>query len=275
MAATDSARSGRSLSGFLGSPLIGMSPWIAFSILVGPGRFEWAVGAALVISLALVIGGRVAARGSSVKILEVSDLVFFAIMAVVGAVASPGTHRWLETYAGEISNLALVAIAFGSMALRVPFTIQYAREQVPPAYWTTPTFLRTNYLITAAWGVAFLVAAIAGGYGDLVLHNPNNIWTGWIIQILAIVAALRFTVWYPEVVRARARGDRPVPSAADLLLPLAGMLVPVGIAVLVFDGDMWWLGVGLIVIGGWLTRRLKHRVDSETPATRRDFDAPA
>ncbi|WP_329192300.1 MULTISPECIES: hypothetical protein [unclassified Streptomyces] len=243
-----------------------MSPWIAFSVLVGPGRFEWAVGAALLISLALVIGGRLVAAGGSVKILEVSDLVFFAIMAVVGAVASPGTHRWLETYAGEISNLALVAIAFGSMAVRMPFTLQYAREQVPPAYWKTPVFLRTNYLITAAWGAAFLVAAVAGGYGDLVLHNPNNLWTGWIIQILAIVAALRFTVWYPEVARARARGDRPVPPLADLLLPLAGMLVPVGIAVLVFDGHLWWLGVVLILTGVWLTRLLKHRVNGEAHA---------
>lgn len=254
------------MAGLLDSPFIGMSPWIVFSLLVGPGRFEWAVGAALLISLALVIGSRLAGHGGSVKILEVADLVFFAVMAVVGLVASDGTHQWLETYAGEISNIALMLIAFGSMAVGTPFTLQYAREQVDPAFWKTPAFLRTNYIITGVWGLAFLVAAIAGAYGDLVLRNPGNIWTGWIIQILAIVAALRFTVWYPDVARARARGDRPVPPLSDLLLPLAGMLVPVGIAVLVFDGHLWWLGVALIVVGGWLSRLLKRRGGRAAPA---------
>lgn len=255
------------VAGLLDSPFIGMSPWIVFSLLVGPGRFEWAVGAALLISLALVFGSRLAGHGGSVKILEVSDLVFFAIMAVVGLVAGDGTRRWLETYAGETSNIALTLIAFGSMAVGIPFTIQYAREKVDPAFWKTPAFLRTNYIITGVWGLAFLVAAIAGAYGDLVLRNPNNIWTGWIIQILAIVAALRFTAWYPEVARARARGgDHPVPPLSDLLLPLAGMLVPVGIAVLVFDSQMWWLGVALIVVGGWLSRLLKRQGDRAAQA---------
>ncbi|MFD4049407.1 hypothetical protein ACFWSF_28240 [Streptomyces sp. NPDC058611] len=60
--------------------------------------------------------------------------------------------------------------------------------------------------------------------------------------------------------RARARGgDHTVPPLSDRLLPLAGMLIPVGIAVLVFDGDLWWLGVALIVVGGWLSRLLKRR----------------
>ncbi|WP_411102984.1 hypothetical protein [Streptomyces sp. cmx-4-9] len=186
-----------------------MAPWIIFSVLVGPGRFELSVCLALATSLVLVIAGRVTRRGSSWKILEVSDLVFFSVMAVIGALVGPGTHRWLETYAGEVSNIALFLVAFGSMAVRMPFTIQYAREQVEPGLWDSPVFLRTNYMITGAWGLAFLVAAVAGAYGDLVLRDPDNLWTGWVIQVAALIAAVRFTNWYPDVVRARARREHP------------------------------------------------------------------
>ncbi|MBT2235650.1 hypothetical protein KLK06_58480 [Nonomuraea sp. NEAU-A123] len=119
-----------------------------------------------------------------------------------------GTRRWLETYAGEVSNIALVLIAIGSMAVRMPFTLQYARERVDCAYWHSPDFLRTNYVITGVWGLALLVAAVAGGYGDLVLRDPDNLWTGLIIQIAAIIAAVRFTAWYPGIVRTRVQRER-------------------------------------------------------------------
>ncbi|MFJ8012209.1 hypothetical protein [Streptomyces sp. NPDC096339] len=250
------------VAGFLENPVVGMAPWIIFSLLVGPGRFEIAVVLSLATAVALVVAGHLINRGRSWKLLEVADVVFFAAMALLGALASEGTLRWLETYAGEVANLSLTVIAFGSMAVRMPFTLQYAREEVDPSLWHTRTFLRTNYLITGVWGLAFLVAAIAGAYGDLVLHNPNNIWTGWIIQILAIVAALRFTAWYPEVARSRARGGTG-PGTASLLLPLAGLLVPIGIAVLVFD-NMWWLGLALIVAGSLLTKALQSRVEPKT-----------
>ncbi|WP_405441556.1 hypothetical protein OG373_30580 [Streptomyces avidinii] len=258
----------RPAAGFLENPIVGMAPWIIFSLLVGPGRFELAVVLALLAAVALIAVSRLVNRGTSWKLLELADVVFFASMAVVGLLASEGTRRWLETYAGEVSNIALAVIAFGSMAVRMPFTLQYAREQVDPSLWHTRGFLRTNYMITGAWGVAFLVAAAAGAYGDLVLHNPNNIWTGWIIQVLAIVAALKFTVWYPDVVRARAAraaaGKEPEPTNwAGLLLPLAGLLIPIGIAVLVFD-NMWWLGVALIVAGSLLTKALGSRSGQES-----------
>ncbi|MGW7438403.1 hypothetical protein [Streptomyces sp. NPDC054849] len=251
------------VSGFLENPVVGMAPWIVFSLLVGPGRFEIAVAIALAAAVTLIVLSRLVNRGTSWKLLELADVVFFAALAVIGALASEGTLHWLETYAGEVANVTLAVIAFGSMAVRMPFTLQYAREQADPALWNTPAFLRTNYVITGVWGLAFVVAALAGAYGDLVLHNPNNIWTGWIIQILAIVAALKFTAWYPDVVRARAirkatgQGPEP-PRLAGLLLPLAGLLVPIGIAVLIFD-DMWWLGVALIVAGSLLTKSLQSQ----------------
>ncbi|MEU2390987.1 hypothetical protein [Streptomyces sp. NPDC007369] len=252
------------LSGFMENPVVGMSPWIIFSLLVGPGRFELAVGLSLAAAVALVVLGRVVNRGSSWKLLELADVVFFGAMTVIGALASEGTRTWLETYAGEVANFTLTTIAFGSMAVGIPFTLQYAREQTDPSVWNTPAFLRTNYMITGVWGLAFLVAGLAGLYGDLILRSPDNMWTNWIIQILAIVAALRFTAWYPDVVRARAAREakglgREPPNAASLLLPVAGLLVPIGIAVLIFDSDLWWLGVALIVVGGVLTKILHAR----------------
>jgi len=40
------------------------------------------------------------------------------------------------------------------------------------------------------------------------------------------------------------------------MIALAGYLPIVGIVVLAAGGGPWWLGVGLIVGGGWLTSRL-------------------
>jgi hypothetical protein len=91
------------------------------------------------------------------------------------------------------------------------------------------------------------------------LHGPNNIWTGWIIRIAAIIGTLRFTKWYPEAVRARVRTGRP-PSehhVRSLLTPLAGLLVPVGIVALIFDGGPVWLGIALIVVGVVAVRALR------------------
>ena len=39
-------------------------------------------------------------------------------------------------------------------------------------------------------------------YGDAVLHDSDNVWTGWVIQIGAMVAAIKFSAWYPDRVRA-------------------------------------------------------------------------
>ncbi|PKW05507.1 hypothetical protein SAMN05428944_7468 [Streptomyces sp. 1222.5] len=76
------------------------------------------------------------------------------------------------------------------------------------------------------------------------------------------MAAIRFTDWYPKVVRARVLREHGEPVAEEprlsgLLLPLAGLLVPVGIAVLVLEDT--WGGLSLIVLGSVLARTLRDR----------------
>lgn len=244
----------------LSSPIVGFAPWIAFSVLEGPKRYELAIGAALGIAvLELVIGMLVGARP---KQLDVAAIVFFVGMLIAGILVEPGGQIWLDRWSGEVSNAMLVVVALGSIVLRAPFTTQYAREMTPKEYWDTPLFIHINYVLTWVWTATFAITAIVGWYGDGPLNQPNNIWTNWIIQIALLIFAIRFTDWYPDVASAHAlpaseRSAENAPdSIASLFLPLAGYLVPIGIVLLVLGAAPTWCGVAFVAIGALLARLL-------------------
>ena len=191
---------------FLTNPIVGFAPWIAAAIIEGPGRYELAMGVALAIAVATTaIGPVVQLRPKS---LDIAAIVFFAAMLVAGLVVNEAGRSWLELWSAELSSVMLVLIALASIAVRRPFTLQYARESTPREYWGSPLFLQVNYVITGAWAAAFAVTAVAGWIGDGPLNQPNNAWTNWIIPIAALIIAIRFTQWYPNVARARATGAR-------------------------------------------------------------------
>jgi hypothetical protein len=157
------------------------------------------------------------------------------------------------------------------MAARTPFTIQYARERVDPSVWNTPRFLRVNYAISGAWALAFVVQAASGAFGDAVLDDPKNLWTGWIIRTLALILAVQFTVWYPKRTRALALqheglSTEPPPPVRQLFVGMTSWLIVIGVLVLVFDGGPTWLGIALIVAGGVITRQLKRDGDAANAA---------
>jgi magnesium-transporting ATPase (P-type) len=243
----------------LDQPVMGFAPWILVSVVEGPGRvpLAGALGAALALSICLAG----AAVGIRPKLLDLAAIVFFAALAVVAALASAGTQRWLGLWSSELCNVVIAAIAGLSLAVRKPFTLQYARETTEREYWNSPLFLRINYVITAVWSAVFLIIAIVGYIGDGPLHQPDNIWTAWIIQIALIVLAIKFTGWYPDYATAEPTphgGQHRARPVSDLLRPLAGYLVLVGILVAVVGGSLWWAGAIVIVVGIVTTRHL-HR----------------
>jgi hypothetical protein len=239
----------------LGNPLVGLSPWILYSVVEGPNRLE--LSAALALGLAVAILCLNWIRGGTPKMLEYSDVVYFAGLAVVVAFASEGTRTWLELWGGEVANIALVAIVLGSIVVRQPFTLQYAKEDVPREFWHTPEFLRVNYLISWVWAAAFLIEAASGWYGDAVLGNSNDIWTGWIIQTFPMIVAAQFTIWYPNRLQAVREGRADsAPTVADFLGTVTPWITVIGILSLSLDGGPEWLGIGLIVAGIVLTRAL-------------------
>lgn len=176
-----------------GNPLSGFIPWIIFWVVASsPSTWEYgAIGAAL----AAVILALPSASRRRPKVLDVATIVFFVVLAVVGAVVGAEDRDWLDRWSMVLSSAALGLIALGSLAF-VPFTEQYAREKTPPEVWSSPVFRRTNRVLTLVWGLTFLATAVLG-YIAVVAPSTSD-WTNWVLPIALIVGAFKFTARYSE-----------------------------------------------------------------------------
>ncbi|MFD8542927.1 hypothetical protein [Streptomyces sp. NPDC059649] len=178
---------------------LGFAPWIVFGVVASPSSWGFAALAAFITAIGISIPD---IRRRSLKILDIVGLLFFALICILSLVLDRHDLIWLETYAQTLSGGVLAAVAFTSLAF-MPFTEQYARESVPRVYWGSPLFRHVNRVLTAVWGAVFLVMALLG---ILALHIPSGAdWLNWVIPIALLVGALRFTRWYPDQARTRAR----------------------------------------------------------------------
>ncbi|MGW6144488.1 hypothetical protein [Streptomyces sp. NPDC055140] len=147
-------------------------------------------------------------RRGSFKALEVAGILFFGVMAVLALFLDRQDMLWLETYAQVLSSSVIAAVALGSLAF-VPFTEQYARESTPREVWGTPLFRHVNRVLTLVWGCVFVATA---ALGLVALHTTSGAdWFNWIIPVVLLVLAARFTERYPDQVRERANAARTAP----------------------------------------------------------------
>jgi hypothetical protein len=131
------------------------------------------------------------------KVLEIGTAVLFGGLALYALISRPD---WSLMGVRLAVDCGLLLIVMASIAIRQPFTLQYAREQVPQEVWASPEFVRTNYVITAVWALAFVVLVVADLALLYVPELPPRF--GIIVTILALVGAIKFTSWYPAVAKA-------------------------------------------------------------------------
>ncbi|MCS0634969.1 hypothetical protein NX801_04685 [Streptomyces sp. LP05-1] len=181
-----------------GGILISFAPWIIFDVIAGPSTWKLAAFTAFVASVVLSLPDF---RHGTAKVLNVAGILFFGVVWLLGFALDRQDLVWLETYAQVLSNGVLAVVALASLAT-VPFTEQYARESVPRELWDSPGFHRTNRVITAVWAAVFLVTAVLG---LIALHTTGgDDWLNWVVPVILLVLAIKFTKWYPARVRARA-----------------------------------------------------------------------
>jgi hypothetical protein len=153
------------------------------------------------------------ARGGSIKILASGSAILFAGL---GAYLTLVDSSWSTPSVRLAVDSGVLAIALVSIALRYPFTLQYAREVVDAETTKLPGFIRANYIITWAWTAAFLLMVIAN---VLMIYLPGlPLWAGIAIALAARNSAALFTKWYPKHRLARmsdklAKQALPAPTS--------------------------------------------------------------
>jgi hypothetical protein len=150
-------------------------------------------------------------RGASIKILASGAAILFVALGcyltlIDSTLSTPSVRL--------VVDAGVLVIALLSIALRYPFTLQYAREVVDAETTKLPGFMRANYIISWAWTAAFLLMVIAN---LLMIYLPSlPLWTGIAIALAARNSAALFTKWYPKhrmAMMAKQALPAPAPMA--------------------------------------------------------------
>jgi hypothetical protein len=178
--------------------LLGFLPWILFGILAGPPltRLEAALAISLVVTVAL--GFKELRKGF---FLTWGSLLFFLLCFILVTFLK---NLWVIEHMDALARGALALIAWASILAGRPFTLQYARESVPEAYWHTPGFIRSGYFMSSVWGVLFLISLGASLFRPYLERVGSSLY--YFLATGTMFLGVIFTQWYVHRVRsARAR----------------------------------------------------------------------
>ena len=183
-----------------------LTPFASFALLMLVTSTAVSLFAAAAICLAVI--GYDLVRGRSVKMLGAGSVVVFGALGGYVTLIDPG----ISSSAVKLTiDAGVFAISLGSIAMRHPFTLQYAREMVDLETAKLPGFMKANYIITWAWTAAFAAMMLAN---ILMIYLPSlPLWAGVAIVFAARNSAAYFTKWYPEYRKAKY-GTSPVSAGA-------------------------------------------------------------
>lgn len=177
-----------------------LAPFAAFALLMMLTTAKVSLAAAALVALVLI--GWDLLRGRSLKIFSAGALVLFASLFAWHLIARTTPSPTLVRI-GVDGGMLVVALA--SLAIRFPFTLQYAREAVEPEIQERPYFIRINYVLTWVWSAALFLML---GADALTLYLPEiPVWSCAAIAFGARNSASLFTQWYPQHVRAAVEAD--------------------------------------------------------------------
>jgi hypothetical protein len=177
--------------------LLGFLPFILFALLtnVSVSLALW-----VAFATAFAMGIRDFAHTRILRVLDVGSTILFGLLALYAGFIQPSLSLQAVRL---VVDCGLLLIALASMAIRNPFTLQYAREQTPREFWDTPVFIRTNYIITAVWTLAF--AATTAADAAAIFDKRFPLALDIAVGLAALALAVIFTARYPIYVRARAQ----------------------------------------------------------------------
>jgi phytoene dehydrogenase-like protein len=194
--------------------VVAFVPWILYWVLSGANMPLYAVALALLAST-LLNGYRALTR--KIMMMDLVTLLYF--VADFAFTILLGSTLFLR-FGGLLVYLVLCGMAFASLAVRNPFTLQYAKQDWPKEYWDQPLFRSVNNAITGFWGFIFLADAILYQIGSVLGQLVVSAALPNLLLIAGIVFSVAYPIWYPkkaiqnQLSQAR-RSQWPSPTLVD------------------------------------------------------------
>ncbi len=129
-------------------------------------------------------------------ILEWSSLIFFGVNYFNDQFLKT---PWITEHISILSSLFFALVAFISLLVRQPFTLQYAKHEVEEKFWDSPLFMRVNTILTAGLGIIFLCVTLV----NLYRHFHPGLLNGWMVWGAAFAMKLLFIKTFPPWYKKR------------------------------------------------------------------------
>lgn len=180
--------------------LLSFSPWIVFGILAGHSLISLEI--ALIVSTILSVLVNYKDLKKKMLVSWVT-LIYFVVVSIL--IIGLQVYAVIP-YIGIASNAVLTLIGFGSLAIGMPFTLQYARQEVPKEKWDNPDFIHINNVMTAVWGVLFLIGLV-NSLIQFVYPDALGI-IGDALMYIVIVVGIVFNMKYPPYIKQKIQERR-------------------------------------------------------------------
>jgi hypothetical protein len=177
--------------------LLAFSPFAAFVVVERLMGVVYGLAAGALVA-AIMLARDAASAERKVKLLEIGTVLLFSGLMIYALVTDV---QWSIAAVRLRVDTGLMLIVLASIALRQPFTLQYARESVPRERWESPAFLRVNDVISSVWAIAFAVLALADAMMEYLPTVPHG--AGIALTVMALLAAMKFSRWYPQAAAQR------------------------------------------------------------------------
>jgi hypothetical protein len=186
--------------------IAGFLPWILFLFLPTDGWDPLRHAVVICLAASIVFAWKALRNGF---VLQWATLVFFLFSAL-----SLYGFRWiwLAEHMGIVANGFLAGVIWFTVAIGRPFTLQYARADLPKERWHDEGLIRGCRSIAVFWGTLLLVPT---AFSAFRLLDPEALPARFYfcLSLSCILFGIAYTTWY----KRRKRKQREAASGPAAL----------------------------------------------------------
>lgn len=183
-------------------------PWIIFFIFLGYDEIEYQLGAIGALITLLLLARKGLRRWF---LFDWASLLFFVFIC---ASIYSFFHPTIYTNADIIASIILSVLAWSSLIVRKPFTMEYAKQSVAKEYWQTKVFHQINTHLSFIWAICFSLMTLLNILQRVGIGTRQ--WMDEIIPLFLLLVTIWISIWYPEKKRQGKNNQLGLVSLAGL-----------------------------------------------------------